>query len=335
MMLRTIPRLAVYGALGAWALVCLFPLYWVVVTSLKQTQDIVNGPVYLPFIDFKPTLRSWIYILFNPDDDTLRRFGNSLVVATVATGLTIALGGTAAYGLARLQLNFSARAVAIAFAVAALCWVAVNGVLGSKYGLPTALSLFAVVLLGSHRPRQSLISNDQIALFILGTRILPPVAIALPIYLMAQTFGLLDSWTALIMVYAATNLPLAIWLLRDVVEAIPKDLEEAAELDGASRFRILLTVTFPLARIGVVAVAVLTFVFCWNEYTFSIFLTTDHALTMPPFLAGQMATREQMASAEPEWGYFTVLITMMVAPLVVFAGLLQRLLARAFVGVLN
>jgi multiple sugar transport system permease protein len=153
-----------------------------------------------------------------------------------------------------------------------------------------------------------------------------------PIYFIVQSIEMVDSWSALIAVYVASNLPLAVWLLRDVVEAIPRETEEAAELDGASRLRILRDITLPLARSSVAAVAVLIFVFCWNEYTFALVLTTDHALTMPPFLAGQMAVREQLAGSDPQWGYFTVLIALMVAPLAAAAGLLHRLIAKAFVG---
>ena len=65
---------------------------------------------------------------------------------------------------------------------------------------------------------------------------------------------------------------------------------------------------------------------------FAVYLTSDHALTMPPFLAGQMATREQMASADPEWGYFSVLIVLMVAPLVLFTGIVQRVVSRTVTG---
>jgi multiple sugar transport system permease protein len=327
-----IGRLVAYVVLGAWTIVCSFPLYWVVITTLKHPEDIINRPTYLPYLDFKPTVESWAYILFNPNDDTWRRYGNSFLVAISATGLTVIMGGLAAYALARLRVDLPMRTIGAAFIAAFLCCSATVASLGWRNSILVAISMFMIIFVADRRSAVKTVANDRITLAILAMRILPPVVTAIPIYVMAQSLGLLDSWSALIITYVATNLPLAVWLLRDVVESIPKDLEEAAELDGASRLRIMLTITLPLARAGVAAVALLVFVFCWNEYTYAIILTTDHALTMPPFLAGQMATREQMAGAEPQWGYFTVLITLMVAPLAIFAGLLQRLVARAFVG---
>jgi multiple sugar transport system permease protein len=325
-------RLVIYMVLGIWTIVCIFPLYWVAITTLKHPGDIINGPTYLPFLDFKPTVESWAYILFHSTDNTWRRYSNSLLIAASATGLTVIFGGLAAHTLARRRVDLSIRTIGAAFIAAFLCFSATAASLGWRNSVLAAISLFVIVLVGDRRSPGKTDANDRITVAILAMRIPPPVVTAIPIYVMAQSLGLVDTWSALIVTYVAANLPLAVWLLRDVVERIPRDLEEAAELDGASRLRIMLTITLPLARAGVVAVALLIFVFCWNEYTFAIFLTTDHALTMPPFLAGQMATREQLAGAEPQWGFFTVLITVMVAPLVIFAGLLQRLVARAFVA---
>jgi multiple sugar transport system permease protein len=329
---RRFGRVMTYAVLGFWSVVCLFPLYWVAVTTLKTPQAIIDGPVYVPFLDFIPSLDSWDYILFNATDDTWRRYGNSVLVAVSATGLTIVIGGLAAYGLARLPLNLSMRAIGTAVGAMLLGVIAIAMGVSSRLSLAASVTLVIISLVTGRRPEASSIGNEQIALSILVMRILPPVAVAVPIYFIVQGLGMVDTWSALIAVYVATNLPLAVWLFRDVVAAIPRETEEAAELDGASRLRVLRDITLPLARGGVAAVAVLIFVFCWNEYILALFLTTDHALTMPPFLAGQMAVREQLAGSDPQWGYFTVLITLMVAPLVVVAGLLHRVIAAAFVG---
>jgi len=87
-----------YVALGTWSVVCLLPLYWVAVTTLKQPINIISGARYLPWIDFKPTLDAWAFILFNPTDDTLGRYLNSIFVAFASTGFTIFLGSLAAFG---------------------------------------------------------------------------------------------------------------------------------------------------------------------------------------------------------------------------------------------
>lgn len=189
------------------------------------------------------------------------------------------------------------------------------------------LAAFAVV-----RWRGVSEARDRMMVALLATRLLPPVVIVIPVYVMAQAMGGVDTWWVLIAVYTATSLPLALWLLRDGFADVPSEILDAAELDGASFPALFFTMAVPLARASIAATGLIVFVLSWNEYTFALLLTTDDALTMPPFLAGQMAVREQMASAEPQWDYFSVLIVLMVAPLMAGAGLLQRLLSRAFVS---
>lgn len=323
--------LLTYSALGLWSVVCLLPLYWVAVTTLKQPLDIISGARYLPWIDFKPTLDAWRFILFDPTDDTRGRFVNSVIVAVTSTGLTIFFGSLAAYGVRRFPVRLSP----ILAGIAGIIILAVLGLpllgRGATLGLVAAAVL---VIIATRRwgPRGGKarwsVGNSGLLVAILASRILPPVVTVLPIYYAVANLGLLDTRTTLVAVYTAVNMPIAIWLLIGFFDEIPVEVEEAAQLDGASRFRTFISIVVPMTKAGIFATVLLVFVFCWNEYLFSLYLTTDHALTMPPFLAGQMATREQMASADPEWGYFTVLIVLMVAPLAVFTGLLQRVVTR-------
>jgi multiple sugar transport system permease protein len=277
---RTVPirSVATYALLCVWALICLFPLYWIVVTSLKGPMEIIAGPFYLPFVDFAPSLDAWRYILFDTDDAPLLRYGNSVAVGLLSTGLTIVLASCAVHGLGR-----------------------------SRWRMPDS----EVVLLG-----------------ILGTRLLPPVVIVVPVYLMAQSAGLLDTRFALIVCYTAVNLPVAVWLLHPVLGG-STDQEEAAQLDGASALRILFDIALPMAAPGIAAAACLIFLLCWNEYLFSVYLAPDHAMTMPPFLAAQMSVREQQAGSDAEeWTHLAAVIVLMTGPLVIVAGFARRFLAR-------
>jgi multiple sugar transport system permease protein len=332
--LRAGPILA-YVPLGLWSLVCLFPLYWIAATTLKQPLDVINGPRYLPFVDFKPTLDAWSYILFNPDDDTLRRYLNSIIVSVGATALSVTFGAFAAYGLTRLRASFSVATIAV-FVIAA-GGATVISLVGANTLTAAAAAVLLIVVAGipirwRRRANRRVVTNTGIFLAILATRILPPVVTVLPIYLLFERTHLLDTRFALILTYTAANLPIAIWLARAFFDEVPPEIEEAAALDGASAFRTFSAVVLPMAKAGIVATALLVFVLCWNEYLFAVYLTSDHALTMPPFLTGQMATREQMASADPEWGYFSVLIVLMVAPLVLVAGVVQRVVSRGVRG---
>jgi ABC-type glycerol-3-phosphate transport system permease component len=133
----------------------------------------------------------------------------------------------------------------------------------------------------------------------------------------------------LIATYTAANLPVAVWLLQPVLGQHATDLEEAAQLDGATHFRIFFDIAVPRAARGLAAASLLIFLLCWNEYLLSVYLAADHAATMPPFLVAQMSVREQQAGSEAEeWARLSAAITLMSGPLMLGAGLLQRLLAR-------
>jgi multiple sugar transport system permease protein len=324
-------RMLTYGALGGWACVCLFPLYWAVATSLKGPLEIVAGPFYVPFIDYAPSLDAWAYILFDSNDAPLLRYFNSVVVGLTSTALTVALGGLAVYGLTRFRHAMSWLAITLVLVAAGFAgsaYFAASAGIRLLFVLATMLSLFAAIR--AKRYRGPTLRGTGILIAILATRILPPVVIVLPIYLMAQHTGTLDTRFALIATYTAANLPVAVWLLQPVLGEVATDLEEAAQLDGASRFRIFFEIVVPVAARGLVAAGLLIFILCWNEYLFSVYLAADHAMTMPPYLAAQMSVREQQAGSDAEeWTRLSAAIVLMTAPLILVAGFVQRLIARS------
>jgi len=323
-------RILTYAALGSWASICLFPLYWAVATSLKGPLEIIAGPVYAPFVDYTPSLDAWAYILFDSNDDPLLRYFNSVVVGLASTALTVVLGGLAVYGLTRFQHAISGLAIVFALVAAAFACSAYFAGAPAIRPFFTALTLLA--LLGAIRAqhgRGPALGSNGILIAILATRILPPVVIVLPIYLMAQQTGTLDTRFALIATYTAANLPVAVWLLQPVLGEAATDMEEAAQLDGASRFRIFFEIVVPLAARGLAAAGLLIFILCWNEYLFSVYLADNHAMTMPPYLAAQMSVREQQAGSDAEeWARLSAAIVLMAAPLILGTGFVQRLLAR-------
>ena len=324
-------RILSYGILGLWALVCLFPLYWVAATSLKGPFQIINGPYYVPLIDFMPSLAAWRYVLFDVSDAPLLRYLNTVIVAAASTTLTVPLGALAVYGLTRFQhriswMGLALMLIAMAFASAAIF----TQQAGIQLCFATIASLALLIASRSNRRRAALVGNTGIRIAILATRILPPVVIVLPIYLMAQYTGTLDTRLALVATYTATNLPVAVWLLHPVFGDAARDVEDAAQLDGASHFRIFREIAVPLAARGLAATGLLIFIMCWNEYLFSVYLATDHAMTMPSFLAGQMSVREQQAAADAEeWARLSGVIVLMTAPLILGTGLAQRFIARS------
>ncbi len=315
------PKIATYAILIFWTLVVLFPLYWVLVTSFKAELEVDNGPFYLPFIDFRPTLQAWSFMLLQ--NNTLGPYLNSIVVALASTVLSVLIGSLAAYALVRIRFQAKLAAVAcfllllvgVVVAVAALRipWQIATGV---------AIVLFILFLGTIGRRFRAALSNNDIEFWIISNRIMPPIVAVLPIYVMFQHLRLLDTQFALIATYTAVNLPIVVWLTRDFFAGVPLDLEESAEIDGASKFRVFFTIALPLVRSGLVATFMLVLILAWNEYLLALFLTNANAQTMPVLVSAQNTTRG------PQWWYMSVLIVIMIAPVIVIAAFLQKHIAR-------
>lgn len=277
--LQLLAKTALYAILGSWTLVSLFPLYWVAVNSIKSGDDIMQGPRYLPFVDFTPSLGGWTFILTDASDNLVLRFVNSAIVASVSTLLCLWLGAMVVYGLTRF--------------------------------------------------RAPVMSGESYFIAILATRVLPPAVLVLPLYIMALRTNTLDTRFALIVAYTAVNLPVAVWLLRPVLGVRASEQEEAAILDGASQFRIFFEVTVPMAAGGMAAAGLLIFILCWNEYLFAAYLAADQAMTVPPWMAGQLSLKEAQTGGDAEeWANLSAATLLMIAPLLVFTGLVQRVLSR-------
>jgi multiple sugar transport system permease protein len=133
--------------------------------------------------------------------------------------------------------------------------------------------------------------NNDIAFWFISQRMMPPIALVVPYFILFGQIGLLDKLPVLIVVYAAMNLPLVIWLLRDYFQDLPIEIEEASMVDGSSRYGAFFRVALPLAVPGIVVAFLFAFVFAWNEFLFGLTLTIDQAKTLPVQLAGNVTLR--------------------------------------------
>ena len=318
-----------YAALIVWAVVVLFPLYWIVVTSFKLPIHVYAGPVYLPFVDFTPSLHAWRYIFVDLRNDTLRPFENTVVVALVSSTLAIVLGTGAGYGLLRFQYRPRLSAILLFAATAVLVIAAMAERINGLAAIGGGVLLFLLVRIVLGRGGRT-VANDDIAFWMISQRMLPPVAVVIPIYVMFQRLSLLDTRAALIITYTAVNLPIVVWLMRDYFRNISLELEESAAIDGASPYRIFWSIVLPLATPGLAATFLLVLVFSWNEYLFALFLTSANAQTLPLSIAAQNATRG------PMWWYMSVLILIMITPVIGMAIALERYIAKGLlVGALK
>ena len=320
-----VPKIATYLVLAFWSLVVLFPLYWVVVTSLKIEVQVDSGPFYMPFVDFQPQLDAWDFMLFH--NNTMGPYWNSLVVTLVSTCLSVLIGSLAAYALVRIRFQVKLATI-LTFMVLVFAVIVAVAAFGVPWpiSLAIAIALFLVALSTYGRRFKAAVGNHDIEFWIISNRIMPPIVAVLPIYVMFQQFRLLDTQFALISTYTAVNLPIVVWLTRDFFAGIPIDLEESAEIDGASKFRVFFTIALPLVKSGLAATFLLIMILCWNEYLLALFLSNAKAQTMPVLVSAQNTTRG------PQWWYMSVLIVIMIAPVVVVATFLQKHIARGLLA---
>ena len=314
-------RVVTYLLLFLWSLVVLIPLYWVLITSFKGPGEVDNGPFYLPFIDFKPSLDAWKFMLV--ENNTLGPYLNSVVAALGSTVLALLIGSLAAYALVRIRFQVKLAAIGIFLL---LLVAVIVGVVAFRIpwvvALGVGLALFVIALFTLVGRTRRAIGNSDIEFWIISNRIMPPIVAVLPIYVMFQSLHLLDTRIALVATYTAINLPIVVWLTRDFFAGVPIDLEESAELDGASKLRVFFTIALPLVRSGLVATFLLVLILAWNEYLLALFLSNANAQTMPVLVSAQNTTRG------PQWWNMSVLIVVMIAPVVIIASLLQKHIAR-------
>ena len=131
----------------------------------------------------------------------------------------------------------------------------------------------------------------DVMFFFLSTKFLPSIAALLPIYLLVKKAGMLDNVFTLILLYTSMNLPIAVWMMRSFLAEVPKEILEAAQMDGAGLLRVLWNVIAPVALPGIVATSLICFIFSWNEFMFAVNLTAIRASTAPIFLVGFISSQ--------------------------------------------
>ncbi|MFN0114274.1 MAG: carbohydrate ABC transporter permease [Paracoccaceae bacterium] len=355
-----VAKVVAYFLLAFWSVFVLFPIYWVVITSFKDAAAVNQGPYYIPFVDFQPNLDAWRtqftsdancdayaivrqlgllvwnsfafvvspVVTLTPMEPQICKiflaFTNSLVVSIAATALCIVVGAMAAYALARIRYKPKFGNI-LMFVLLAVVVIVVTTFAGVPWWASAAVGLalffFLARALGKHFA--ATLGNGDILFWIISQRILPPIVVVIPIYVMFQSVGLLDTHLALILLYAVANLPIVVWLMHDFFANLPIELEESAQLDGATRFGIFWEIVLPLTRPGLAATTLLTLVLNWNEYLFAVFMATAKVQTMPIMVAAKNAGEKGVF-----WWEMCAIIVIMIVPVIVMAILLTRFISK-------
>jgi ABC-type glycerol-3-phosphate transport system permease component len=191
-----------------------------------------------------------------------------------------------------------------------------NSVVATMGG--TALSLILAVpnafALATFRFR----GRDALADWILSTRMMPPIAAAVPLFVMFRGAGLIDTLPGLVIAYAGFNLSFAVWMSMSFVRRVPKELVEAARLEGCTWMQVLWRIVLPLSRSGLAAVATFVFIFAWNEFLLALFLTTREAKTFPVVISSFVST------GKVYWDYIGAASVIQCLPPVLFSFFMQK-----------
>jgi multiple sugar transport system permease protein len=188
--------------------------------------------------------------------------------------------------------------------------------------MATTLAVILGVMAAYAMARFEFRGKNALALDILSIRMIPPIATAIPVYVIALKTGLFNTYWALVLVNAVFNIPLVIWVLRVFIEELPASIEEAALVDGCTRWRVLWSISFPLILPGITAVTILTAIFVWNEFLFANILTGPETKTLPVVVALSIQPRGVA------WGVAAAGGTLVSLPIVLLLIIIQRYLVR-------
>jgi multiple sugar transport system permease protein len=280
-------NIAAYVILSFWMMFTLFPVAWLLLSSVKEPADVFAMP---PKWAFMPTLHNYSVVLGLEIPTELENVSeaqagmglspfprflfNTVVVALGTTVLALSLGSTAAYALTRFF------------------------------------------------PRQ----RNGLLVGVMLTRLVPPVVLIIPIYVLWRNLDLLDTHLGLILAYLTIALPFVIWMMRGFLLDIPIELEEAALIDGASRMQALYKIVLPLAAPGLAATAIFIILIAWNDFLFALVLTSGNARTVTPYIGGFITDKAIL------WGRLYASSAIIMLPVLVFGLAVQKQLAHGLTG---
>jgi multiple sugar transport system permease protein len=164
--------------------------------------------------------------------------------------------------------------------------------------------------------------TDNLSFWILSTRMLPPIAVIIPIYLLMSSLGLLDTFLGMILIYMTISIPYSVWMMKSFFDDIPRELDEAAMVDGCSKLRILARIVVPIAIPGIVSTGIFNFILLWSEFLFALIITSIDTKTLPVAIAAFITDKGI------EWSNMAAAGSVLILPLAVMFYFIQRFLIR-------
>jgi multiple sugar transport system permease protein len=279
----------------------LIPVFVMAITAFKSRSDVVSVP---PKLFFEPTLEGFVFLLTERS-----QLPQAALEEAKANADDLGL-------FDRIALNAGQRINGPSdFSRRLLNSLIIAG--GSTI-FSVTLGLFAAYAFS----RFEIAGKGDLLFFILSTRMLPAVVVAVPLFLMFRQLGLHDSHVGMILLYTVFNLSLTTWLLKGFIDEIPKEYEEAAMVDGYSRWQSFFKIVLPQATTGIAATTVFAMIFAWNEYAFALLLTSENARTAPPAIA------TMLGRGGIEWSAIAAGTLAFLIPVIIIAFALRKYLLR-------
>jgi len=250
--------------------VTLFPIYWIVISSVKRSVDTLAMP---PVWWFQPTFNAYLQVFVF--ENYGRYFFNTTVIALATTVVSLAVGSMAAYVIDRYRFRFS----------------------------------------------------DLVAYSLLATRMIFPIVYAIPLFLLFRDLQLLDTRLGLVIAYTTFSLPYAVWIMAGFFSAVPREIDEAALVDGCSRFGAFFRLILPLTAPGLAAATIFILLLAWNEFLFALVLAGGGAAKTLPVAAAQL-----IGQREIQWNELCAVSTATIVPLLCFFGLVHKYLLRGMIA---
>ena len=296
-------RIAIVGVVIA-TLIFLAPLYWIGSTAFKPRSVATSVP---PTVFFTPEITPFIK-LFTKRVQQNKPTDPEVYAAAPWWEQRIYDGGER---VLRVGENVQLSQYPNRF---------INSLIVSIISTVLAVGMGTFTAYGFSRFRIK--GADDLLFFILSTRMLPPVVVAIPMFLMYRAVGLTDTHIGLIILYTAFNLSFSVWLMKGFIDEIPKEYEEAALVDGYTRLQAFFKIVLPEATTGIAATAVFCFITAWNEYAFALIMTNRRAQTAPPFIPAQIG------SGLTDWTVIAAGAFLFLLPVAIFTFALRHHLLR-------
>jgi multiple sugar transport system permease protein len=281
-----------------YAIIAMIPLVWIFLTGFKTPPDSIAYP---PKVVFEPSLEGYVNLFTNRSRQT-DSYIESLGPPRTWYDELVRERNMVITGPSRFIDRY---------------WNSIVIGFGSTF-----LAVFLGTLAAYAFSRFKVPIKDDLMFFILSTRMMPPIAVAIPIFLMYRELGLSDTALGMILLYTAVNLSLSVWLLKGFVDEIPREYEEAAVVDGYTRLQAFIKVVLPQMRAGIAATAIFCLIFAWNEYAFALLLTSGEAQTAPPFIP------IIIGEGGLDWPAVAAGTTLFLLPVVIFTVMLRNQLLR-------